>query len=171
MLFGAIAARASDATTIADRAGFLLGHAHRCGVSDARLERSAALIDQLLAAYSVDADDLRSAQSEFAEHIVSGAMAKLLGDPLPACAVVRAQLSRLEQHRLAAAHPGNPGGQRMADKTRAKGRSRPDRSAASAPAKAARPAVTRREEPGPLRRAALALKRAAAELRGRPPSI
>ncbi|HTT79499.1 MAG TPA: hypothetical protein VMF86_07460 [Stellaceae bacterium] len=119
MLFGAVAAQATDATTIADRAGFLLGHAHRCGVPDARLQRSAALIDRLLAAYSIDADDLRSARSEFAEHIVSGAMARLLGDPLPACAIVRAQLSRLERHRLATAHSGNPGDQRMADKTRA----------------------------------------------------
>lgn len=171
LLLGAAAAQASDATTIADRAGFLLGHAHRCGVRNARLERSAALIDRLLAAYSVDADDLQSARSEFAEHIVTGAMAKLLGDPLPACARVRALLSRLEQHRLAAAHLANPGKQRMADKIGAGAHPRPARSAAGAAAKSARPVATRREEPGPRRHRALALKRAAAELRGQPPSI
>jgi hypothetical protein len=148
LLLGAVAAQASDATTIADRAGFLLGHAHRCGVPDGRLERSAVLIDHLLAAYSADDDDLQSARSEFAEHIVTGAMAKLLGDPLPACAAVRAQLSRLEQHQLAAAHPGNPGSQPIADKL-AGGSPHPARNAAGA----------------------VTVKRAAAELHSRPPSL
>lgn len=152
MLFAAGAAQASDATTLAGRAGFLVGHALRCGVAEVRLERSASLIGDLIAAYSVDRDDRTAAQSEFMERVVSSLSAPTPGDPLPACVAVRAQFSRLEQHRPALA------AQRATGKTAAA--THPARSAAAGPAKSTTP-----------QRAALALKRAAANLRGRPHAL
>lgn len=172
LLFGAAAAQASDATTLAGRAGFLVGHAHRCGVGDARLRHSEALIDELIAAYSIDDDDRDAAREEFVARLVASALAEQLNDPLPSCAAVRAELARLEQHRPAATHADNQGGGRMAGQNQSD--EDPARKAATAkPAKAAaaKPATTRREELTPERRAALALKRAAQKERGRPPSI
>ncbi len=47
----------------------------------------------------------------------------------------------------------------------------PSRNAGAKPAKAAKPASTRREDLTPERREALALRRAAQQVRGKPPSI
>lgn len=113
MLLAAGSARASDATMLAGRAGFLVGHALRCGVAERHLQRPATLISRLIDAYALDHDDRSAAQSAFAEQVATSVSAKILGDPLPSCATVRAQLERLEQHRLPlsvsnAARPGQP---------------------------------------------------------------
>jgi hypothetical protein len=116
MLIGAAAARASDATTLADRAGFLVGHALRCGVAEARLKRSATLIGDLIGAYALDGDDRNAAQSAFMQRVVASASAKTLGEPLPSCTTVRTQLARFEQHRqIAATRFATPTGQLAAD--------------------------------------------------------
>jgi hypothetical protein len=99
MLAAASAAHASDATTLADRAGFLVGHALRCGVAEARLKHSATLVGDLIGAYALDRDDRKAAQSAFTERVVASVSAKMLGEPLPSCATVRTQLARFEQHR------------------------------------------------------------------------
>jgi hypothetical protein len=44
LMLGSTVAQATDATMLADRGGFLVGHAHRCGVAEYRLQRSAVLI-------------------------------------------------------------------------------------------------------------------------------
>jgi len=105
LLLAAGAARASDATTLADRAGFLVGHALRCGVAETRLQRSAALIAELIEAYALDSDDRSAARSAFAEEVAASVSATAPGAPLPRCATVRAQFSRLEQHLPLAASP------------------------------------------------------------------
>ena len=38
LMLSTVVSQASEATLLADRAGFLLGHAHRCGIEDARLQ-------------------------------------------------------------------------------------------------------------------------------------
>ena len=171
LMLGSITAQASEATQIADRAGFLVGHAHRCGIADGRLERSQGRIDALIAAFSVDEDDKDAAQAQFTRRVLASALAELIDDPLPSCGLVRAQLARFEQHRgPAIAHPGSLEENRMVEENRTT--APPDRTAASPKrAKSSRPATTRREEPTPERRAALELRRAAQQLRGRPPSL
>jgi hypothetical protein len=118
MLGGAAAAHASDATTLADRAGFLVGHALRCGVAEARLKRSATLIGELIGAFALDGDDRSAAQSAFMHRVVSSASAKTSGDPLPSCASVRTQFARFEEHRQVAVATGPRPERRVAAKDR-----------------------------------------------------
>jgi hypothetical protein len=100
LLLGATAAPATDATDLAQRAGFLFGHAYRCGISGARLRASAAMVDRLISAYSVSGDDEEAARSDFISLAVVSAEAKQQADQLPSCDVVRQQVSRFEQHYL-----------------------------------------------------------------------
>jgi len=95
LMFGTVAAQASEATLLADRAGFLLGHARRCGIEDARLRRSEGVIDEAIAAFALDDEDKETAKSGFAERVLASALAKLLGDPVPSCRAVGAELTRL----------------------------------------------------------------------------
>jgi hypothetical protein len=102
-LLGIVAAQAdegvSEATVIADRAGFFLGHAHRCGINDNRLQRSELRLRELIAAFSSDDEDQKTAQSQFAARAVASALAQSRGDPTPSCIAVRTQLAQFEQHR------------------------------------------------------------------------
>lgn len=100
LLLSATAAQATEATQLARRAGFLIGHAYRCGAPAVQIKASAAMMDGLIAAYSLDNDDKTAARSEFIEDAAASALAKQLDSPLPECAIVRAQLSRFEQHYL-----------------------------------------------------------------------
>ena len=88
-LLGMVAAQAdegvSEATVIADRAGFLLGHAHRCGVNDKRLQRSEARLRELIAAFSSDDEDQKTGQSQFVARAIASALAQFRGDPTPSC--------------------------------------------------------------------------------------
>jgi hypothetical protein len=169
---------ASDATLVADRAGFLLGHAHRCGVDVARLERSGARLVELIGAFAADADDREAAEARFNARVLASALAKQLGDPLADCATVRAQLARLEQH-LRPVPDGASQGERLMsdDQSSASGTGRPARATAAKPGNPAEPdrsakrASTRTEELAPEQRAELARKIAARQQRRRPPSI
>lgn len=98
LLLGASPVQASEATNLAQRAGFLLGHAVRCGIPAARIEASAAVMDGLITAYSASDDDELAARSDFIKLAVASARGAQLGDPLPSCGVVRAQLALFEQH-------------------------------------------------------------------------
>jgi hypothetical protein len=157
LLFSATAAHASEATLLADRAGFLVGHAQRCGVADARLERSAAFVEKLIAAYASDQDDRDAAETRFAKRLLASAFAELLGDPVPSCAAVRSQLALFERHRPTAHVRRRNAGNAMAHDARSKPPARNGRAAASA-------------APAADRRAALAFKRTAQQPRRRPPS-
>src|SRR5690349_11373371 len=98
LMLGTLAAQASDATMLADRAGFLVGHAHRCGVAEGRLRRSTILIGKLIAAFASDDEDARAARTEFDERALASALADLLDDLVPPCAAVRSELAQLERH-------------------------------------------------------------------------
>jgi hypothetical protein len=139
MVAGAASAQATDATMLADRAGFLVGHALRCGVAEIRLKGSATLIGELIDAYAIDGDDRKAAQSAFMERVVSSVAAKVPDEPMPSCAAVRTQLTRFERHRWVAAHSARPRhGQANAAQT-----------ARSAARGGTTPAAGR-DEPGPL---------------------
>jgi hypothetical protein len=162
------AAQASEATDVADRAGFLVGHAHRCGVAEARLERSRARIERVIAAFARDGDDKDAAEARLAQQILTGALGELLGPPLPACALVRSALTRFEAHRDPAATPSDQE-EMMAEKKQSI--ARPGRTAAAGKPARAKPASTGREDLSPEGRAALALRQAAQKSRGKPPSL
>jgi hypothetical protein len=130
MMLGSTVAEATDATMLAGRAGFLVEHAHRCGVAEYRLQRSAVLIKQLIAAFALDDEDGEAGQARFDENVLAGALADLLGDPMPSCDAVRSQLAVLEQHRE------NRSGSAPAQ---------PKSGAVAKPAKSEIPAATRRE--------------------------
>ena len=168
LLFGAAAAQASEATDIADRAGFLMGHAHRCGVAEGRLEHAQARIERIIAAFARDDDDRDTAETHLAQQILAGALATLLGDPLPACALVRSELAQFEAHRNPAATPSDQE-EMMAEKQQSS--VRPGRTAAAGKPAKAKPASTGREDLSPEGRAALALRQAAQKSRGKPPSL
>lgn len=173
LLLGAVAAQASDATMLADRAGFLVGHAHRCGVAEDRLRRAAILIDKLIAAFSSDKDDAKAARTEFDERVLASALADLLNDPVPPCAAVRSELVQLERHHGAVAlNPGSPREGQMARDNRSDNAPASVSTGPSAkPAKSVKPASPQRENLTPERRADLELRRAAQQTRGKPPSI
>lgn len=173
LMFGTVAAQASEATLLADRAGFLLGHAHRCGIEDARLRRSEGVIGETIAAFALDDEDKQTAITRFAERLLASALAELLGDPLPSCRTVGAELTRLERHRPPAiVQPGKQREKEMARDNQSKlGPPRSGGAADAKRAKARKPATTRPEKLTPERRAELELKRAAQEMRGRPSSI
>jgi hypothetical protein len=102
LMLAATAAQSSEALTVADRAGFLIGHAQRCGVAEDRLERSAKRMNAVIAAFSADDADRDAAQAQFAQSIAAAALAEVLSDKLPSCATVRSTLAQFERHRQAA---------------------------------------------------------------------
>jgi hypothetical protein len=168
LMLAANAAQASEALTVADRAGFLIGHAQRCGVADDRLERSAKRMNAVIAAFSLDGADHDAAQARFAESIAAAALAQVLGDKLPSCATVRSTLAQFERHRQRVQQRA---GQMARNEHRDSGTARHAASAGATPGKAAKRTSTRREELSAERRAALALRHAAQETRANPPSI
>jgi len=163
LLIGGAAAQASEATQLADRAGFFVGHAHRCGIGLHRLERTKAVIDRLISAYALDGGDEDAAQEQFAERALASALAKELGEPLPSCSAVRTRLAQFERHR-----PASPEKAKDEKKvaTRKQTGAHPGHAAATANApKAATPPATEIEDPAPEQRAALEPKRAAQQTR------
>lgn len=167
LVLAATAAQATEAMTVADRAGFLIGHAQRCGVAEDRLEHSAKRIGTVIAAFASDAGDREAAQARFAEGIAAAALAQLLGDKLPSCAIVRSTLAQFEGHRHAVKEPEGP----MArDDRQGGGTARHAASAGTTPGKAAKRTGAKRADLSAERRAALQLRRAAQQTRGNPPS-
>lgn len=94
----ATAAQAGEASDVADRGGFLLGHAYRCGIKAEQLQPAAQLIHDLAAALAADEDDKTGADKTFAERFVVSAVSDSLGQPLPSCAVIKRELAELDHH-------------------------------------------------------------------------
>jgi hypothetical protein len=154
--------------SVADRAGFLIGHAQRCGVAEDRLMRSAKRIGTVIAAFSSDDGDREAAQARFAESIAAAALAQLLGDKLPSCAIVRSTLAQFERHR----QPAEQQERHMARKDQpGTGKARHAANAGATSGKGAKRTSAKREDLSAEGRAALGLRRAAQETRGKPPSI
>jgi hypothetical protein len=99
LLMSVAVARAADPIRLAETGGFLLGNAHRCGVSSARVEQAGKVIHHLIAAASFDPTEEAAAGSRFTEIFTASAYPDQEGDPLiPACGTVIAQFQRLERH-------------------------------------------------------------------------
>ena len=67
LLLGAGVAEAADSARLAETAGFLLGNAHRCGVSTDRVEHAGKVIHGLIVAASCDPTEEAAANLRFAE--------------------------------------------------------------------------------------------------------
>lgn len=102
----AAGARAGEASDVASRGGFLLGHAYRCGIKAEQLQASAQLIHDLSAALAGDDEDKADADKTFAERFVVSAVANSLGALLPSCASIKRELAQLEHHNPEAAASG-----------------------------------------------------------------
>ena len=99
LLLGATVGKAADPALLAETAGFLLGNAHRCGVSPDRVEHAGKVIHDLIVAASYDSTEEAAADSRFAQIFMASAFPYQDGDALiPPCEVVIAQFERLEQH-------------------------------------------------------------------------
>src|SRR5512142_628492 len=83
LLLAAGAAHAGEASRVAERGGFLVGHAYRCGVAAERLDPSTQLVGQLVAALSGDGDEREAADEKFLGAVLVSVLAKDIGDPLP----------------------------------------------------------------------------------------
>ncbi len=162
----ATGAHAGEASAVADRGGFLLGHAYRCGVAAGRLDPSARLVHDLIAALSDDTTEKAAADQAFDDRFLASLLAAALRDPMPSCGLVRSALAQLEQHEPITSAPRET---RMSSDHRPENAPQPRRTLQTA--RSEKPASTRREDLTPDRRAELALKLAAKQQRHRPPSI
>lgn len=98
-LLGIGVAEAADPAQLAQTAGFLLGNAHRCGVSTERVEQAGKVIHDLIVAAADDSKEVAAADSRFAEIFLASAFPNPDRDTLiPPCGVVITQFNRLEQH-------------------------------------------------------------------------
>jgi hypothetical protein len=95
---GAGVAKAADATQLAERAGFLLGNADRCGVPIERVDHAGKVIHHLIVAASDDSIEEATADARFVEIFMASAVPDSEDALIPNCATVIAQFERLEQH-------------------------------------------------------------------------
>lgn len=166
LLIGAGVAAASEASRVAERGGFLLGHAYRCGIEPERLQPAARLVEQLIAALSVDGEAMAAADQTFVDQVLASALAKQLSEPLPSCAAIRRGLALLEQHQRVVSIPGE---KQMSDNVSSPKPNPQNRSVK--PVRSKNAGTAQPEELSPEERAKIALKLAAREQRRRPPSI
>jgi hypothetical protein len=96
------AAPAADSASLAVKAGFLLGHAQRCGIAADRVDGVTKVVQDLIAATAEDAQEKEAAGYRFAAIFLATAAADGGGDPAltPPCQPVIAQFERLERHRV-----------------------------------------------------------------------
>lgn len=107
LLLAAAAAQAGEASDVAERGAFLLGHAYRCGIQAEQLQSTAQLIHTLSGALATDDDEKAAADKVFAERFVVSAVVDSTGQPLPSCAAVKRELAELERHDPEAAASGS----------------------------------------------------------------
>ena len=98
---GIAAAQASDSQRLAENGGFLLGHAHRCGISNERVIKAGRTIQNLIAATAADPGESVGATARFAEFFLATSSTDAGEKELtPACKKVIAEFKKLERHRL-----------------------------------------------------------------------
>jgi hypothetical protein len=96
---------AGEAAEIADRGGFLVGHAYRCGVSAEQLRPSTQLVQELVAAFALDGEEQAAADQVFVESLLASLRAESADDRVASCASIRRALAQLEQHHASRWHP------------------------------------------------------------------
>jgi hypothetical protein len=104
-LAAASTACAGEASQIAARGGFLVGHAYRCGVSANQLRPSTQLVRELIAALSVDGEEEAAADQVFVENLLTSLRTAAPDDRIASCALTRRELAQLEEHQASRLHP------------------------------------------------------------------
>ena len=107
LTLAASTACAGEASDIAARGGFLVGHAYRCGVSVGRLRPSTQLIGDLIAALSADGEEEAAADQVFVDNLLTSLRTASAEDSVASCALIRRELAQLEQHHGSHLHPGS----------------------------------------------------------------
>ena len=97
-LMSAGLAKAADPTLLAETGGFLLGNAHRCGVSVERVERAGKVIHDFIVAAAKDSSEAEVADSRFSKIFLASALPNQDPGAFPSCAIVIQQFDRLERH-------------------------------------------------------------------------
>ena len=166
LLLAASPTLAGEASQLAERGGFLLGHAYRCGVASDRLQPAARMVQQLIAALSLDSDEETAADQKFIDEVLASGLAEAPGVPLPSCGAIRRDFALFEQHQRLVSLPGEAA---MSDENPLPKPKSQNHSVK--PVRSKKPTSTQPEGLSPERRAKIALKLAAQEQRGRPPSI
>ena len=94
-------APAAESSMLAIKAGFLLGHAQRCGVAAERVEAVAKGIRGAIAAAALDDEEKQKAGSRFTLIFIASAFPDKQDQHalIPACNLVTAQFQRLEKHQ------------------------------------------------------------------------
>jgi len=95
-------ASSSDASRIASNGGFLLGHAHRCGIPTDRVVPAAQWVRELSLAAAPEAREQEDATARFAQFFLATAVPDQ-GDSklVPSCRTVASEFEKLERHRVA----------------------------------------------------------------------
>jgi hypothetical protein len=91
-------AEAADPTLLAETGGYLLGNAHRCGVSVERVERAGKVIHDFIVAAAKDSSEAEAANSRFSEIFLASVLPDQNPDAFPSCTMVIQQFDRLERH-------------------------------------------------------------------------
>jgi hypothetical protein len=98
LLLGVGVDETADLKLLAEKGGFLLGNAYRCGVSTKRVDRSGEAIHHLIVAVAYDSTEEAAANSRFTEIFLASAFSSQDGDALiPPCTVAITQFDRLER--------------------------------------------------------------------------
>jgi len=98
---------ADEASLIAARGGFLVGHAYRCGVSAEQLRPSTQLVQELIAALAGDGEEQAAADQVFVDSLLASLRAEPADDRVASCTSIRRELAQLEQHHASRSHPGS----------------------------------------------------------------
>ena len=99
-LLGGSAAASAGSDQLAATGGFLLGNAHRCGVSVERVARAGKVIHEIMVA-AADDDTLKVAEAEqrYVEVFLASAFPSEEQNTLvPPCGAVITQFNRVERH-------------------------------------------------------------------------
>jgi hypothetical protein len=91
-------AEAADPTLLAETGGFLLGNAHRCGVSVERVERAGKVIHDFIVAAAKDSNEAEAADSRFSKIFLASALPNQDPGAFPSCTIVIQQFDRLERY-------------------------------------------------------------------------
>ena len=91
-------AQAAGPAQLAETAGFLLGNAHRCGVSTERVGHAGKVIHDLIGAASDDRTEEEAADRRFVEVFMASAYPDRAASLVAPCDAVIAQFERLERH-------------------------------------------------------------------------
>ena len=91
-------AAAAGSAELAETAGFLLGNAHRCGISTERVGNAGQVIHDLIGAASNDRTEEEAADRRFVEIFMASAYPDRAASLVAPCETVIAQFERLERH-------------------------------------------------------------------------